>query len=281
MSATDTMRQQKSAARIHLGKPVTKQFAETAAYYDARPEPSSEILELLARFVLSKREGKAVFADVGAGIGRIAHRVASYGLSGIAVEPDEAMRHQAEQLLPPNSRVSWLPGTAERTGLPEGSVDWIYMANAFHRTDPAAALREFKRILRPGGYFTALWLRRDYENDELQSRLRAILNEHEEKPQEIYDKIYRFIGSTGPLLTESGFEDLTWLEGRHQVTMTREQYLSWWKSIQIIRDHSTAEGWKLAYTKIATELKNFPTLTIRLITQAWTARTPCRNDGVQ
>ena len=42
-------------------------------------------------------------------------------------------------------------GTAESTGLPDASVDFVVAATAFHWFDPARSRAEFGRILKPGG----------------------------------------------------------------------------------------------------------------------------------
>src|SRR5690606_36647496 len=86
-------------------------------------------------------------ADVGAGTGISARALAQRGVEVVAVEPNAAMRAAAA----PHPRVTWREGTADDTGLPDGAVDLVLVAQAFHWFDPPGALREFHRILRPGG----------------------------------------------------------------------------------------------------------------------------------
>ena len=50
-----------------------------------------------------------------------------------------------------------LAGSAESTGLPDQSVDFIVCAQAFHWFDQSAAQIEFRRILRPGGRVILIW----------------------------------------------------------------------------------------------------------------------------
>lgn len=104
----------------------------------------------------------AVCADVGAGTGISARLVADRGVSVIAIEPNAGMRDAAE----PHSRVEWRGGTAEATGLPDGSVDLVLCAQAFHWFDPDRALGEFRRVLRPRGRLCLVWNDRD-ERDPL------------------------------------------------------------------------------------------------------------------
>jgi SAM-dependent methyltransferase len=74
-----------------------------------------------------------------------------------AIEPNREMRRAAA----PHRLVRWRSGTAERTGLPEASVDLVLSAQAFHWFRPRAALAEFHRVLRPGGRLALLWNQRD------------------------------------------------------------------------------------------------------------------------
>lgn len=67
------------------------------------------------------------------------------------------MRDAAEKMLggEPNFRV--VSGSAEATGLPDRSIDFIVCAQAFHWFDRSAAQSEFKRILKFGGKVVLIW----------------------------------------------------------------------------------------------------------------------------
>ena len=54
-----------------------------------------------------------------------------------------------------------LRGTAEAIPLPSGSVDAVLVAQAWHWVDPAIAVPEVARVLRPGGRLGLLWNHRD------------------------------------------------------------------------------------------------------------------------
>lgn len=93
--------------------------------------------------------------DLGAGTGKLSAVLVDLGLDVVAVEPDDAMR----ALLP--ARAEALPGTAEQIPLADGSVDAVLAGQAFHWFDPARALPEMARVLRPGGTVGLLWNLRD------------------------------------------------------------------------------------------------------------------------
>ena len=97
------------------------------------------------------------FVDVGAGTGiwtRMVHNIGAKTV--LAVEPNEDMRTSGIADSGDTS-IRWMSGSAEQTGLPPKSADWLSMASSFHWANFDAATREFHRILRPGGWFTALW----------------------------------------------------------------------------------------------------------------------------
>jgi SAM-dependent methyltransferase len=96
-------------------------------------------------------------ADVGAGTGISSRLLAERGMRVIAVEPNAAMRAAAS----PHHCVEFREGTAEATGLECACVDLILCAQAFHWFNPAQAIPEFHRILRPGGRLALMWNDRD------------------------------------------------------------------------------------------------------------------------
>jgi ubiquinone/menaquinone biosynthesis C-methylase UbiE len=56
-----------------------------------------------------------------------------------------------EQAKARSSRVRWMKGPAERLPFEDGSLDAVVTTSAFHFFDQPAAMREFHRVLAPGG----------------------------------------------------------------------------------------------------------------------------------
>ncbi len=133
--------------------------AAAEAYERARPDyPDAAVDWLLpaaARTVL----------DLGAGTGKLTRALATRGLEVIAVEPIAEMRASLAAALPD---VRALAGTAEEIPLPDGSVDAITVAQAWHWVDPEPATAEAARVLRPGGTLGLIWNRRDERVDWVQ-----------------------------------------------------------------------------------------------------------------
>jgi ubiquinone/menaquinone biosynthesis C-methylase UbiE len=122
--------------------------------------PVALVLERLAL-----RPGMSV-ADVGAGTGYFAIPMAK------AVAPSGrviAVDMQEEMLGHLRAKIADLPielvlGSAERTTLPDASVDLVLLANVWHEIDDTnAALVESQRILRPQGRIAILDWRTDVE----------------------------------------------------------------------------------------------------------------------
>ena len=126
--------------------------AAAGAYERGRPPYPAEAIDWLlptgARRVL----------DLGAGTGKLTRLLAERGLEVVAVEPLDEMR---EQLVAAAPGVVALAGTAERIPLPDGAVDAVLAAQAWHWVDPARAAPEAGRVLRPGGGLWRLWNVRD------------------------------------------------------------------------------------------------------------------------
>lgn len=96
--------------------------------------------------------------DLGAGTGALTRLLAGRFPTVFAVEPDQRMRGVLAETCP--AAVA-LDGVAERIPLPDASVDAVLVSSAWHWMDPAAAIPEIARVLRPAGMLGIIWNRRD------------------------------------------------------------------------------------------------------------------------
>jgi ubiquinone/menaquinone biosynthesis C-methylase UbiE len=130
----------------------TARFTERAsAYAVGRPSYPDAAIDVLLEG-LGARAALAV-ADLGAGTGISSRAIAERGPRVFAVEPNAAMRENAE----PHERVTWIAGTAEATTLADAAVDVVTAFQAWHWVDHPAAVAEARRILRPGGRMAAIY----------------------------------------------------------------------------------------------------------------------------
>jgi SAM-dependent methyltransferase len=102
----------------------------------------------------------SVVADLGSGTGISTEPFLRLGCTVHAVEPNDAMRAAAEELLSGHPGFRSVAGTAEATTLPDRSVDLVAAGQAFHWFRPDPARVEIGRILRPGGRVALFWNRR-------------------------------------------------------------------------------------------------------------------------
>ena len=102
-------------------------------------------------------------ADIASGTGIWTRTLLENGNRVYAVEPNVDMREAAERLLPGFTNFTSVNGSAEATGLPEASVEFVTAAQAAHWFDRQRARREFVRILKPGGWLVLLWNEREID----------------------------------------------------------------------------------------------------------------------
>src|SRR5438105_7464268 len=133
-----------SDERVH---PDARSFGSAADKYErGRPDYPLAAVEWLAA-ELGLGAGRTVL-DLAAGTGKLTRQLLPTGSRVIAVEPSAEMRAVLEASL---LEVEALDGTAESIPLPDGSVDAITVAQAFHWFKLPDALEEMRRVLRPAG----------------------------------------------------------------------------------------------------------------------------------
>jgi SAM-dependent methyltransferase len=96
----------------------------------------------------------ATVLDLAAGTGKLTRLLVKRYDRVIAVEPLDRMRALLEELVP---EAEALAGRAEQIPLPDGSVDAVFVAEAFHWFGGDDAVREIARVLRPGRTLVLLW----------------------------------------------------------------------------------------------------------------------------
>ncbi len=126
--------------------------------------PDELIDYLYSKVGLSK---DSVIADVGSGTGIFSRLLLERGSCVYCVEPNDDMRRIAENDLSTygSEKFTSIKATAENTGLPEKSVDFVTAAQAFHWFDMKAFRSECRRILKDKGTVALVWNTRDYESE--------------------------------------------------------------------------------------------------------------------
>lgn len=247
-------------------------FTSLAKDYINRTGYSRRVLGTIGAYVGAFKEGFAI-ADIGAGTGKLTEDLCALGFSGFAVEPNDAMRGEAIRLGSTTSRFSWASGSAESTGLPDHCADWVLMASSFHWTNPELSLPEFHRVLRPGGFFTALWNPRDLESSELHKRIEARIHTLVPGITRVSSGSSKYTQNIEKTLVSTGhFDRLIFMEAAHQEFMTHERYIGAWRSVNDIQAQAGPKVFASILEAISEEIADVETIAVPYKTRAWTVQ---------
>ncbi len=108
--------------------------------------------EFTLRGMLTLLPMEWVVADVGCGTGNAAELLAACVRQVIAIDQSKPMLDAARKRLSGFANIRFVDGTMESIPLGAGSVDAAVCVMALHHVaDPEGAVREMRRIVRPGG----------------------------------------------------------------------------------------------------------------------------------
>ena len=140
-----------AAPRRSFNDAVTRFWGWTAPAYNLpvlqqwvyRPAHDEVIAQLRAH-------SSARVADIACGTGILADRIERelHPAEVYGVDMSEGMLNQARAR---STGVQWLRGPAEQLPFDDGALDAVVTTSAFHFFDQPSALRDFHRVLAPGG----------------------------------------------------------------------------------------------------------------------------------
>jgi len=103
-------------------------------------------------FGAANLEAGKLAADIGAGAGFISLALADRGVKVIAVDQSEALLLELSQKHVHSGEIDCRPGDAEQLPIENESVDYTFANMSLHHVEnPAAAIKEMARILKPKG----------------------------------------------------------------------------------------------------------------------------------
>ena len=253
-------------------------FTEVAKYYHNRPAYSSMILEKLIRCINDNNLplDKLQIVEVGAGTGKLTKMLSSFGANVIAIEPNDNMREEGIKYTK-NTSIKWQMGSGEDTKLESNIANWVVMASSFHWTNPSKSLPEFARLLKDGGYFTAIWNPRNIEKN-------SIFEDIENEIKNIVPELNRISSGSQntkkweEILVSSGhFEDCFFMECDYIEMMDKSRYLGAWHSVNDIQAQAGKERWEKILAMIESKIENKNIIEIPYKIRAWSVKKSCKN----
>lgn len=243
-------------------------FSMLAKNYIHRTGYSKSVLKALFLYA-GLNPGEAVTADVGAGTGKLTENLIQLGFKGFSVEPNDAMREEGIRLIG-NGPFQWSKGWAESTALPGNSIDWVLMGSSFHWTDSQKALQEFHRILKPGGFFVALWNPRNLDCSPFHREIENWIHEKVPHLQRTSSGAVKYTKDIDRILTEGGFfKNPIFIEAPHEVEMSQDRYLGAWKSINDIRSQAGEKTFQEILNYIQAKVRDQHSIVVPYKTRAW------------
>ncbi len=247
----------------------TNRFTGLANLYAShRPDYPADALDFVLR-----RCGLgpgSVLVDVGCGTGISSRAFAARGLSVVGIEPNADMRRQAQSAAAPPDVPApvYRDGTAEATGLADHSADAVLAAQAFHWFDAPAALREFRRVLKPGGAVALMWNERD-ESDPFTAAYGAVIRT---APNAAAVESSRARAGEA-LLRDPLFADGDLSVFGHRQTLNEEGLLGRAFSASYApREAAAAEAFAAALQGVFARYQNQGWVAVRYVTSVYTAR---------
>jgi len=217
--------------------PRVRGFDAAADRYErSRPDYPAAAVRHLGR-VLDLHRGRTV-VEVGAGTGKFTRAMAPWGAARVAVEPTAGMRRVFAEAVP---GVAVVDGAAEALPLPDGFADAVVCAQAFHWFRAAPSLREFARVLRPGGGLGLVWNVRD-ESADWSRRITAILDRYRGDTPSTRDRKWRpaFADPASP------FGPLAFAEFRHAHRAPPSVFVDRFLSVSMVAVLPVAEQRRVA-----------------------------------
>ncbi len=187
----------------------TKGFTNGSLYDASRPDYPESAIKHFASVFDTSSETRAL--DLGAGTGIFTRQMLPYVGTMIAIDPSASMREALRVSAP---EVEILDGSDINIPVGDGSVDVVFVAQAFHWFNEVRALSEIRRVLVAGGGLGLIW----NERDESVDWVRALSHAMEWDTKQPYDVGMDFTDA----IARGPFVDVEKVTFPHAQTLSRE-----------------------------------------------------------
>ena len=247
-------------------------FSELAEdYANFRPGYNLEVVKHIIYATGLKVEDICA-ADIGAGTGIFSNCLSKMGVERItAVEPNDEMRQVGEQVN--DSNIKFLKGSAEDTNLPAKSYDLISMASSFHWVNHTIALKEFSKLLKSNGVFTALWNPRLTERSEVENQVQTVLSDKYRLSKRVSSGRSGVTEKLREILQDSGhFTSSFYIDAIDIIYRTKEEYLGAWRSVNDIQSQLGIKNFNSFLKDIEKIIDKYEKIEVHYLTRAWVAK---------
>ena len=203
---------------------IQRVFQAVAPRYDLMNDLMSFGIHRLWKRRLAARvaASRGVAVDLAGGTGDVARLLADGSRHVVIVDPSLAMMQAGRARDAAGERIGWIAGEAESLPLADASVDLVTISFGLRNaTSPRDALREIRRVLKPGGRFVCLefsrphfWLKPFYDlySFLVIPRLGAWVARQPAAYHYLIESIRRFPDQRefAALMRDAGFGDVRW-----------------------------------------------------------------------
>lgn len=223
--------------------------------------------------MLDKSAESVDAVDVGAGTGLWTRMLASRNLASLkAVEPNDAMRAVGKSHSETH-KIEWLKGSGEDVPLGDQCCDTVSMASSFHWVDFEKGTREFHRVLRPEGRFVALWNPRLPTTDPLLQSIETYLRDLKPDMKRQSSGLSGISEHLTDWLNASElFTDVVYMEGRHTVPFSKQDYIGVWRSVNDIQVQLGEQKFAEFMQFIDDSISDDAIIEQTYLTRAWSSR---------
>jgi len=238
-------------------------YTHLAETYDLRTGYSADLLREILQVL--KLDVHSWTLEIGAGTGKLTQHLIENLPHVIAMEPNSAMRHKglSKRDL---ERAHWIAGMGQSLPLKSSSMDLVAYGSSFNVLPVQQALDECARVLKPNGYWLAIWNHRDL-GDALQISVEALIRRH--LPE--FDPGTRRESPAQAILNHGSFSPPQSFEHRFVVEIPSEDWVLAWRSHATLARQA---GTQLA--RILAEIRELVStqevLRIPYFSRAWTAQ---------
>jgi len=239
-------------------------------YSKSRPSYNKDIVDTLLK-ATKKPLDKVIAADVGAGTGIFTKCLLNGGVSNIvAVEPNDEMRKAGEAFL--SNKITFIKGSAEHTLLEPEKYDLVTMASSFHWPNTQNAMREFGRILKKGGIFSALWNPRVTERSVSETRIQNILIDKYNLKHRVSSGRSGITTKLTDTLINSGiFRSVIYAESIDIIQRSHKEYIGAWRSVNDIQVQLGKTKFAAFLDDVEKIIREYPYVEVHYLTRAWIA----------